>query len=268
MIPKIIHYCWFGGNPLPPLAVKCLESWKKYCPDYEIKQWNENNFDINFNTYTKEAYEEKKWAFVSDVARLYAVYSDGGVYFDTDVEMIKPIDCFLSNSMFLGFESLNHVNTGLGFGAKKNFYLVERLLAAYEGQSFIDHNGTNNTTPCPVYNSAAIRQEGFLLNNTMQTKNNVTLYPIEYFCPKDGKTGNVTITENTYAIHHFDGSWLTDEQKQEYILITEYRNKYGRILGEIIYTVIAICTFRKSGISNIVEKTKSRVISRTRISVR
>jgi mannosyltransferase OCH1-like enzyme len=231
-----------------------MESWKKYCPDYEIIEWNESNFDLDYNIYVKEAYKEEKWAFVSDIARLYAVYVHGGIYLDTDVEIIKPIDNFLNNSMFIGFESDKRINTGLGFGAEKNFHIVKKMLDVYAHISFINPDGTCNTAPCPVYNTLTMEKEGFMINNTMQTINNTTVYPTDYFCPKNCKTGLINITENTHTIHHFDGSWLTAEQRQEYSIITEYRKKYGITLGEIIYSIAAICTFRKVGINNIIEK--------------
>jgi len=258
-IPKIIHYCWFGGNPLPPLALRCIESWKKYCPDYELREWNENNFDVNYNAYAKEAYEAGKWAFVSDVARLWAVYSAGGIYFDTDVEIIKPIDDLLAHGMFIGFENGEYINTGQGFGAEKCFYAVQKMLDAYGSMSFVRADGTFDTTPCPVYDTEAMRREGFIINNAKQTLGDITVYPSEYFCPKDGKTGIVTITENTRAIHHFDGSWLTAEQKQEHEIVTMYRRKYGKTLGEAIYVIVAVCTFRRAALKNITGKIKCRI---------
>lgn len=216
MIPKIIHYCWFGGNPLPSLALKCIESWKKCCSEFSIKEWNENNFDINFNTYTKEAHKTKKWAFVSDVARLYAVYTEGGVYLDTDVEIIKPLDNFLNDHMFLGFESDNLLATGLGFGAEKNFYMIKKMIDIYNNISFIKSDGELNTTPCPVYNTDCMKQEGFIINNTKQTMNGITLYPTEYLCPKNWETGEVNFTLNTHTIHHFLASWLSEEEKKRH----------------------------------------------------
>jgi len=261
-IPKVIHYCWFGGNPLPSLAVRCIQSWKKYCPDYEIKEWNESNFDINLYTYTKEAYEAKKWAFVSDVARLYAVYAEGGVYLDVDVEVLKSLNELLIDSMFIGFENHEYINTGLGFGAEKKFYLVEKMLDVYDDMLFIKSDGKFNLTPCPVHNTEVMKQEGFLINNTKQKINNAMVYPTEYFCPKDGKTGIVSLSDNTYSIHHYDGSWLSDEQKEEYLIVTEYRKKYGRKLGEVLYAVVAILTFRTNGINNIIEKMLYKVKDR------
>ena len=135
MIPKIIHYCWFGGNPLPELAKKCIASWKLYCPDYEIKEWNESNFDLNYCDYVREAYDSKNWAFVSDVARLYALVTEGGIYMDTDVEVIKPLDNLLKYHAVSGFETETTIPTGLIAGEKENPMLKE-LLYEYKNIHF------------------------------------------------------------------------------------------------------------------------------------
>ena len=145
MIPKIIHYCWFGGNPLPKSAEKCIKSWKKYCPDYEIIEWNESNFDINSNQYVREAYENKKYAFVTDYVRLYAMYNYGGIYMDTDVEVLKPLDCFLDNHAFSGFESSGYIPTGL-MASEKEFPLFRELLKYYGNRAFVNPDGSFDTT--------------------------------------------------------------------------------------------------------------------------
>ena len=214
MIPKIIHYCWFGGNPLPPLATKCMESWKKYCGEFEIKEWNETNFDINMTNYSKGAAIADKWAFVADVARFYVMYNYGGIYFDVDVEIVKPIDKLLNSDMFIGFESEHEINTGQGFGAEKNFYLVEKMLDTYKEMPFINPDGTYNTTPSPKYTSAMMKSEGFVMDNIRQTIGDIEVYPSEYFCPKEWRSGEVEITENTHTIHHFMASWWSEEEKK------------------------------------------------------
>ena len=259
-IPKVIHYCWFGGNPFPPLALKCIESWKKYCPDYVIKEWNENNFDINFNAYTEEAYDAQKWAFVSDVARLYSVYTDGGVYLDTDVEIIKPIDEILGNSMFVGFETDKEIliNTGLGFGAEKNFHIVKKMLDIYDNISFIKPDGTFDLTPCPMYNTEIIKNEGFIINNTKQTINNVTVYPTEYFCPKAIRTNKLKISKNTYTIHHYASSWWSDEIHQGYRRKQRYEKIFGQKIGSYMYSADYI--YQKRGIRGVLTKIKEKMI--------
>jgi hypothetical protein len=247
MIPKVIHYCWFGGTTFSQFAKKCIESWKVYCPDYEIKEWNEKTFDMNFCDFAAEASNRQNWAFVSDVARLYAVYNEGGVYLDTDVEIIKPFDDLLDTQMFIGFEDDRLLNTGQGFGAVKGHPLVKKMLDMYTSMGF-------NTNPCPVYNTEAIKKEGFILNNTYQKQKGVTLYPTDYFCPKDRRTGKVCITDNTYSIHHFDASWLSDEEKREKDLLINYRSLYGNRLGVLLYTFFAFCTLRKSGIRYVIKR--------------
>ena len=207
MIPKKIHYCWFGGNPLPPLALTCIESWKKYCPDYEIKEWNENNFDININAYVREAYKAKKWAFVSDVARLWVLVHYGGIYMDTDCELIKPIDKFLEHDAVSGFESPTQIPTAL-MGCRVGHPLFSELLERYYSRNFIKPNGSYNLTTNVADITEVCLEHGLILNNTSQTVKGFTLYPNDYFCPKDYKTGKLSITQNTCAIHHFNASWM------------------------------------------------------------
>ena len=225
MIPKIIHYCWFGGNPLPELAQKCIESWKKFCPDYEIIEWNESNFDIAANTYAKEAYEAKKWAFVSDVARLHALVTVGGIYMDTDVEVLKPLDEFLSLEAFSGFESETAIPTGI-MAAEKGQPLFTELLHDYDNAHFLREDGTPDCTTNVVRITDLCLKYGLELNNQKQTVCGFTLFPYDYFCPKDFVTKELRITENTATIHHFDGSWLTAEEK----LMAELKVKYARFL--------------------------------------
>jgi glycosyltransferase involved in cell wall biosynthesis len=258
MIPKIIHYCWFGDNPLPPLALKCIESWKKYCPDYEIKEWNESNFDITKNKYMHEAYTAKKWAFVPDYARLDIVYENGGIYLDTDVELLKNLDKLLEHRAFVGFEKKNLVNFGSGFAAEKNFDFIRELRDIYDNINFIKKDGSLNMTSSPYYQTRLMEKKGFSGNNKLQNINGMTIYPTEYFCPKNIKTGSLNITNDTYSIHHYDGSWLTAEQKQEYLIISRYRKKYGNKFGSVLYVIATISTWRKNGINNIVEKIKYR----------
>lgn len=158
-IPKIIHYCWFGNNKKPECILKCIESWKKFCPDYEIKEWNESNFDVNMFNYTKEAYEVKKWAFVSDVARLWIIYEYGGIYMDTDVEILNNIDYLLNNECFLFFQSERHIATGLGFGAVKNNKIIKAMLDDYNSKHFLIDTGKFDTTACPILNTIVLKRE-------------------------------------------------------------------------------------------------------------
>lgn len=210
MIPKVIHYCWFGGKPLPPLAIKCLESWKKYCPDYEIKRWDETNFDVNYNTYVKEAYESKKWAFITDVVRLYALVNEGGIYMDTDVEVIKPLDDLLIYNAVSGFENDAQIPTGL-MACIKGYSLFNELLHEYDDLHFIREDGVMDMTTNVVRITNKCLNYGFVPNNKKQTINGFTLLPKDYLCPKSYLDGKIYLTNNTYTIHHFAGSWHTSK---------------------------------------------------------
>jgi putative glycosyltransferase len=208
MIPKTIHYCWFGGNPLPEDAKKCIKSWKKHLPDYKIKEWNESNFDINSNLYVKQAYEAKKFAFVTDYVRLYALVTEGGIYMDTDVEVIKSYDSFLHHKAFSGFENNNFVPTGMMASEKGGKWATE-LLEEYNHRAFVNDDGTFDTTSNTVTITRYMLKVGLKQNNTFQDfPGLITIYPADYFCPKDHGTGLIRLTENSVCIHHFACSWL------------------------------------------------------------
>ena len=217
MIPQIIHYCWFGGNPLPPLAKKCIKSWKKYCKGYEIIRWDESNFDIaSAPLYVRQAYEAKKWAYVTDYVRLQVVYENGGIYFDTDVEVIKPFDSLLRNKAFFGFEDNDFVNTGIGFGAEKNISVLKDLMNQYSSISLYNSNGEIDKTPCPVRNTEVFLNHGLKQNGKKQIiDDGVCVFSSDYFCPKSFIDGIIRKTENTYSIHHFDASWLSKESQKD-----------------------------------------------------
>lgn len=212
MIPKKIHYCWFGRNPLPPLAKKCIESWKKYCPDYEIKEWNEDNFDLNYNDYVREAYEAKKWAFITDVVRLYALVSEGGIYMDTDVEVIKSLDELLNYEAVSGFESDTQIPTGL-MASCAGQPLFHELLHEYDNLHFRCSDGSLDMTTNVTRITGTCKKYGFVANNRKQIINGFTILPKDYLCPKDHETKKINITENSLTIHHFDGSWISGKHK-------------------------------------------------------
>lgn len=214
-MPRIINYCWFGNNEKPEIVKKCIASWKKYCPDYEIKEWNESNFDININKYVKEAYELKRYAFVSDFARLWIIYNYGGIYLDTDVELINNIDDILTFDAFFASEDNVYINTGLGFGSKPNNELIKKLMDDYSGISFVKENGDIDKTTCPVRNTKTMedylkRKVNFQEKTVIE---NTCFFSKEYFCPLDYQTKELNITEKTYAIHWFNGSWMTKFEK-------------------------------------------------------
>ena len=214
MIPKVIHYCWFGRNPLPESAVKCINSWKKYFPDYEIKEWNEDNFDVNSIPYTKEAYEAKKYAFVSDYARMWILYHFGGLYFDTYVEVIKPMDDIVTRGPFMGIEveaaegEVPQVAPGLGLGVTPSLGLYKDILDYYASLHFLGDDGSLNQITVVKHTTNVLVQNGLKQTNELQCVAGVWIYPREFFNPLDDNTGKLVITENTRSIHWYTKSWL------------------------------------------------------------
>lgn len=216
MIPKIIHYCWFGGNPLPSSAKKCIESWRRYLPDYEIKEWNESNFDVTSHPYAKKAFEERRWAFLSDIVRLIVVEREGGFYFDTDVELVRRPEEFLNNekvSAWYGWESKNYINTGLGFASEAHHPAIVAMLGMYEGRTEI--------LGCPTLNTEALLPYGLQRNGTRQQICNAEILPVEFLCPYNDLTGVMRKTANTISIH-----WFT---KSPHGKMAYYRSKLTRI---------------------------------------
>ncbi len=241
MIPKVIHYCWFGGNPLPDDAKKCLASWKKYCPDYEIIEWNESNFDINSNNYIKEAYEAKKYAFVTDYVRLFVMYEYGGIYMDTDVELVKNLDAFLQNQAFSGFESSKSIPTGI-MASQKKFKIFGDLLKYYENKHFLNDDGSYDTTTNTVIITEMCKQYGLILNNKYQVLDGFALYPSDYFCPLENETGVLRKTNNTVAIHWFAKSWVNDTNTK----LLKYTRLLHRLFGtERIHNIAVKLGLRK-----------------------
>lgn len=220
MIPKTIHYCWFGGNPKPKSVLKCIASWKKYCPDYQIIEWNETNIDLSMNRYTQQAYEAKSWGFVPDYLRLWIVYTYGGIYLDTDVQIIKSFDGLLGHTAFAGFEAGDcdaglFVALGLGFGAEAGNPMLAKHLSVYEKLSFINPDGSYNKLPSPHYTTDLLCEYGLdKHSNEIQDLHEIVIYPTEYFCPKSLESGLTNLTKNTYSIHQFDASWFDEEQQK------------------------------------------------------
>ena len=223
MIPKTIHYCWFGGKPLPEKALRCIASWKKYCPDYRLQRWDETNFDLTQNAYVRYCYENGKWAFLSDYVRLAVVAEHGGIYLDTDVELLRPLDDLLGNKAYFGFENNSYVTTGLGFGAEAKSPVLDAMLAAYE--PLLD--GTHGVIGCPKLNTEALLTLGMQQNGQMQTVADAVLYPVDYFNPYDDPTGRLTITKNTYSIHWYAKNWLSKRA----ILRSKLTRPFHRIFG-------------------------------------
>lgn len=211
MIPKVVHYCWFGGNQLPDDAKKCIESWRKFFPEYEIKEWNERNFDVNCCDYVKEAYAAKKWAFVSDYARFWILYHEGGLYFDTDVEVIKDMSDIIAQGAFMGCETDDKCNPGLGLGANPGLGIYKEILDYYAKIHFLIEGNTTETVV--THTSKILKSHGWIGDGKIEQIESVTIYPPEYFCPMDYKTGKLDITPNTRSIHWYTASWQSSYSK-------------------------------------------------------
>ena len=207
IVPKIIHYCWFGRGKIPEKEAKCMESWSLYCPDYMIKFWNEDNFDIRCNRYVYEAYMEKKYAFVSDYVRLWAIYNYGGIYLDTDVELLKNLDAFLVHKAFSGFESRYYIPTGI-MGGEKNSDYFKYLLSYYDNRHFIVNGKPDLTTNVVTITQMTKERYNLKIHNGYIDFDDGVMYPQEVFCPIDISTKAKNITRNTYSIHWFSGTWL------------------------------------------------------------
>ena len=239
MIPKVIHYCWFGRNPLPALAVKCIESWKKYLPDYEIKEWNEDNFDVYTNQYTTEAYQAKKYAYVSDYARFWALYNEGGVYFDIDVEVIKPLDDLISKGSFMGCEkdgdganTYPEVNPGIILALTPQHSLIKEIINLYDSLSFTQENPEANTglyKTVVAYTTETLVKHGLTTAQGIQQVGDITIYPKEYFNPLE-HINQLTITNNTRTIHHYAGTWIPRKD--------EFKKRIVKLLGSKLYKII------------------------------
>lgn len=212
MIPKKIHYCWFGRGEKPKLAQKCIASWKKYCPDYEIIEWNEDNFDVYQNGYTKMCYDERKWAFLSDYVRLAVVTEHGGLYFDTDVELLKNPDDLLKAESFWGFETDTDdasVNSGLGFGSIAGGVAIASMKAEYN--ALLD--GKHGVHMCPELNTLGLVRVGLKRDGTLQRFEWGIVYPKEYFNPYESNTGRLNKTKNTVSVHWYMGSCLSTAER-------------------------------------------------------
>lgn len=227
-ITKVIHYCWFGGKPLPKSAEKCIASWKKYLPGYEIVRWDESNFDVNSIDYTREAYSSGKYAFVSDFARFWILYHNGGIYFDTDVEVIRPLDDIIEHGPFLGVEQRTEtkitVAPGLGIGAESGNALFESLMAKYTKSHFLNADGTPCLKNIVEITTEYLSERGLRNTDEIQQCCGFTIYPKDYFCPIDYDTRELKITDNTRTIHHYAESWVPKS--------TRFKNALSRVLGK------------------------------------
>lgn len=243
---KVIHYCWFGGKPLPKMAKKCIESWERFFPEFKIIEWNEENFDVNACEFTKQAYEKKKWAFVSDYARLFALYNYGGLYFDTDMEVTKKCNFLLKDELFLGYEENKKIAAGvIGVKEKNNKYIGE-LLEWYNRQpGFNDNNLFNYAIPKIITDEfekySKETQNGIDIFNK-----EIKVYPEEYFYPINYNHSKKNFTKNTCMIHYYNATWVSKEEKIANFFFRTFGMKYGKILLKIYYK---LCYFKKRLIS-------------------
>lgn len=248
MIPKIIHYCWFGGSELPKSALKYIESWKKFFPDYRIIEWNEQNYNVRKNRYISQAYDNKKYAFVSDYARFDILFQYGGIYFDTDVEVISSFSDIIERGAFLGCETdssengkMIQVNPGLGMGAEPGNIVIKTLLDYYNTLCFINSDGSLNTTTVVKYTTDILKKNGVKESSTIQSIGGFTIYPKEYFNPRDFETGKLIKTNSTRSIHWYSMSWMPKSKR--------FRSAVTRLLHRL---------FGVDAIRNIKERMKKR----------
>lgn len=266
MIPKKIHYCWFGNAPLPDDAKKCIESWKKFCPEHEIIEWNESNFDFSDCPYAMEAYRAKKWAFVSDYARFKILYEHGGIYFDTDVELIKSIDDLTDKGPFFGLEKESPSNSikcavapGLGLAACPGLDFYKAMIEKYESMHFTEPDGREVLTTVVEYTTEELRKRGLKDTYEVQKVDDFYIYPPDYFCPMDYISGEISITPNTRSIHHYAMSWYSELEKYAYILKQRLEGKMPRKMAGHIAAFIA--TAKYEGVRTAVRKTVEKIVS-------
>lgn len=252
MIPKVIHYCWFGGGEKSPLIKKCMESWKNMCPDYEIREWNEHNFDTQRHPFMKKAFEEKKYSFVSDYARLQCIYTYGGIYLDTDVELLKSLDPLLTLHGFIGTEKKGElVNPGSGFGAIKEHLTIQKFLDIYKDMDFENEDGVLRMTPIPCLVTPILTNMGFVPDGTYQTVGDMDILPVDYLCPLD-YDGELKITENTYSIHYFSGTWVDDRLKQHSLRQAKLTKIFGSTIAVSLGYLIKI--YQRKGIFHVIKR--------------
>ncbi len=234
-IDKHIHYCWFGGNPKSDIIHKCIKSWKEVLPDYKITEWNETNFDINMSEYTKEAYEHKKYAFVSDYARFYVLRKYGGIYLDTDVEVKKSLDPFLEHECFMGFENKKDVAPGLIIGTVKNHPAIEAVYETYKKRKFFYSEKVLNQTTVVEVMTRYLVKNGLKRNNKRQSVAGVEIYPRTYFSPISYDSDIDYFSENTHTVHHYAGSWISEEQKK---INKSFKHKLIKAIKVMIKNII------------------------------
>lgn len=241
MIPKVIHYCWFGNGKKSRLIKECIRSWKRRCPDWQLVEWNEDNFDVNSTLWTKQAYDAKKYAFVSDYVRLKALYEMGGVYLDTDVELFKSLNPFLEHEAFIGFENKTSVATCV-IGAQAQNHAIKNWLEWYQERAYLV-DGKPNTEPNVVFITEDLKAKGLVIDNTRQSIAGVEVYPQTWFCPQNIEGENRSRSKQTVSIHYFDSSWRTPKGRRDLKRAQFHSTKVYRTWEKI--KVLPQKTFRK-----------------------
>ena len=265
MIPQIIHYCWFGGKEKPDSVIKCMESWTKYCPDYDIKEWNESNFDIHENDYCREAYEAKKWAFVADMARLVVLEKYGGIYMDTDVEVVRPFDNLLTYSAFMCFENRDSVSIGT-LGVEKGNPIIADFLTPYNNRHFVREDGSYDlTTNLKFITPVLTGKYHLVLNGQKQVlPHDVLVLPMESFIAKDSMTGWIMADESTYAIDHYAASWYDGDTRRYGELHRKYARLYMKKIEGIIGKAASISATKEFyGYGGVIMKIKDYVLKKS-----
>lgn len=255
MIPKIIHYCWFSGEPFDEKTKMCINTWKEKCPDYEIRECNAENFNMEINDFVKEAYRAKKWAFVADYARLYLLYTYGGIYMDGDVELVKNIDCFLNAPAFMGQERKGWISAGI-IGAEAGNDCIKTFLDYYVDKHFINEDGTyNQMTNVQIITHNLFESYGFLLTGSKQKLGNLLeIYPVDYFSPKDSITGEINSTDNTYAIHHFNNGWNDGDAIVIKRTVETFSKIFSPAMSLFIVELISLFKLKKGNLKELREK--------------
>lgn len=230
LIPSVIHYCWFSGNPMPENLLSCIESWKEKCPDYELVRWDESNYDLSKYKYTKEAFDKEQWAFIPDLVRLDILYEYGGFYFDTDVRILRNLNELRYQEAFCGREEWGHVNFGGGSGCRKHFGLIKEILDFRKDEPFLKSNGRMNTEASGYYETTPLIQKGLHMENITETVSGMTVYSSEYFSPYNYGSGTEKITSNTFSIHYFNGGWIGEKGK---LYRSQTRQKYADIVNSM-----------------------------------
>lgn len=230
VIPKKIHYCWFSKKTIPPFLQECISTWREKCPDYEIIEWNEDNYDVTKFRYMKDAYENGKYGFVTDLARLDILYNQGGIYMDTDVTLYKSLDELLYQDAFVGVEKWGNINTGGGCGAVRQHPMIKELLEYRVGVDFILEDGSINIDTNGIYETIPFMKRGMRIDNTLQNIADVTIYPSSVFHPYDYVSCETKIEECTISKHHFYGGWM---EKGDLNNREKTKKKYVQILNKM-----------------------------------